>query len=215
MDPSPQSVATDLRYAIASGRFQPHEHLIEEQLATEFATNRAVVRGALAILEEEQLVVRERNRGVRVRAIAPEERTELFDVRAVLEGLLARNAAQRITDAGARGLARILTRMRACARSGDFRGYLAYNTEFHGTIVEIAQHAAAAKALQTVQLQSMRFQFRSVTYAGRIERSLTEHEAILTALKRRDPGGAERAARAHVERIGDVLRRIGHAEQLA
>jgi DNA-binding GntR family transcriptional regulator len=212
---SAQQIATDLRYAIASGRFQPHEHLIEESLAAEFATNRAVVRSALAILEGEGLVVRERNRGVRVRAVLPEEATGLLDVRAVLEGLIARHAALRVTDTGLRGLARIVARMRKCAQAEDFRGYTQANAEFHDAIGAIAQHAAATKALQTVQAQSLRFQFRSVVYTGRIAQSLAEHEALLRALKARDPEAAERAGRRHVEHIGDVLRHIGQIEQLA
>jgi DNA-binding GntR family transcriptional regulator len=209
---SAQSVATDLRYAIASGRFHPHEHLVEEQLAAEFATNRAVVRSALAILEGEELVVRERNRGVRVRAVALEEAAGLLEVRAVLEGLIARHAAQRITDAGVRRLASVVARMRKCRQAEDFRGYTQANADFHAGIAAVAQHAAAARALQAIAAQSLRFQFRSVVYAGRIEQSLAEHEAILNALKRRDAESAERMSRAHVEHIGDVLRHIGHIE---
>jgi DNA-binding GntR family transcriptional regulator len=212
MTPSSPDLATDLRYAIASGRFHPHEHLIEEQLAAEFATNRAVVRGALAILEGEGLVVRERNRGVRVRAILPEEAVGMLDVRAVLEGLIARHAAAHVTERGIRTLARLITRMRKCVRGGDLRAYVEANAEFHAEILGFAQHPPAAKLLQTIQVQSLRFQFRSVVLAGRVAQSLEEHEAILTALQARDADAAERVSRRHVERIADVLRRLGDVE---
>jgi DNA-binding GntR family transcriptional regulator len=209
---SSQEIARDLRYAIASGRFQPHEHLIEEALAAEFATNRAVIRNALAILEGEGLVQRERNRGVRVRAVQPEDATELLDVRAILEGLVARQAARRITATGLRTLTRILTELRRCKQADDYRGYTQANAEFHAAIVDIAQHAAATKLLQSVHVQYLRFQFRSVTYGGRLAQSLAEHEAILAALKKRDPDAAERASRLHVEHIAEVLHRIGQIE---
>jgi DNA-binding GntR family transcriptional regulator len=203
-------VATEVRYAIASGRFHPHEHLIEESLAREFATNRAVIRSALAVLEQEQLLVRERNRGVRVRAVLPEEATELLEVRAVLEGLLARQAAKHIDDAGVEALTAIVARMRELVGAADFRGYVQCNSEFHRAIASIAQHGAATKFLELIQAQSLRYQFRSVVYPGRIAQSLAEHESILAALKNRDPSAAETAGRQHIAGIADVLRRIDY-----
>ena len=212
---SSQSVAMELRYAIAAGRFHPHEHLIEEHLASLFETNRSVIRSALAILEQEGLIVRERNRGARVKALAPEAATELFEVRAVLEGLIARHAAMRIDDAGVSVLTKIVARMHEFERADDFRGYVQANGDFHRAIAEIAKHTAASRHLDVIQSQSIRYQFRSVVYRGRITESLAEHEAILAALEQRDPDAAERMTRHHVERIGDVLRQISPIELLA
>jgi DNA-binding GntR family transcriptional regulator len=63
-------VAVRLREFIATGRFVPNERLVEADLVTALQTNRANVRIALAMLDQEGLVIRERNRGARVRLVS-------------------------------------------------------------------------------------------------------------------------------------------------
>lgn len=211
---SMHDVARQLREAIGSGQLQPRERLVEESLARTFGTNRAVIRSALVLLEQEHLIVRERNRGACVRAITPAEAVQILDVRAVLEGLIARNAAQRIDDGGIATLRALLERMRELKDTDDLRGYLQCNTDFHRTISEIADHEAATKLLDVLQSQSRRFQFRSVVYHGRLADSLEEHERIFAALAARDPDAAEAALRAHVQNVADSVGRTSSLEFL-
>src|SRR5690349_18090066 len=84
---------TQLREAIRRGEFQPNERLIEMDLAHSLGAGRAAVRTALARLEQEGLVQRERYRGARVRLISETEAIEILEARAVLEGLAVRHAA--------------------------------------------------------------------------------------------------------------------------
>jgi DNA-binding GntR family transcriptional regulator len=69
-----RGVETDESYnqlyqAILSGEFQPHERLIELDLAQRYGVGRTAIRTALARLEQDRLVEREVNRGARVGAI--------------------------------------------------------------------------------------------------------------------------------------------------
>src|ERR1700676_5469489 len=86
-------VAVRLREFIATGRFVPNERLVEADLATALQANRANVRIALAMLDQEGLVIRERNRGARVRLVSDVEAMEMADARRALEGVAARQAA--------------------------------------------------------------------------------------------------------------------------
>src|SRR5690606_15641019 len=90
-----------IRAEISSGRLHPNERLVEVELAERYGTSRAAIRTALVRLEQEGLVVHERNRGARVRFIDQDEAREMYEARAVLEGLVARKAAELVTDAGA------------------------------------------------------------------------------------------------------------------
>lgn len=207
-------IAAQIREAIGSGRLAPRERLVEESLAQSLNTNRAAVRGALALLEQEQLVVRERNRGARVRAVSPEEARQMLEVRAVLEGLIARQAALRIDATGIERLRALVQRMRDLRASDDLRGYLDANAAFHRAISEIASHDAATKLLDVLQSQSSRFQFRSVVYHGRLAESLAEHERIVEALERRDPEAAEATLRAHVGNVAETVAKISRLDFL-
>jgi DNA-binding GntR family transcriptional regulator len=201
-------VATALREAITVGTYQPNERLVEEELAKSLGTNRAVVRGALALLHQEGLVVRERNRGARVRAISVDEAVEILEARSALEGVVARRAAERMTDEHARTLRALLAQMREKQASGELQAYTELNARFHRTIRSIAAHATSEKLLALLQSQAVRYQFRTVLRPGRPAESLAEHTGILNALLAHDPDAAERAARHHVAGVINAVRAI-------
>lgn len=204
-----------MRDAITGGDLQPNERLVEEDLARTLDTNRAVIRSALARLEQERLIVREPNRGARVRTFTPDEAAEILETRSVLEGLIARRAAERIDDAGLATLQAIIGEMRERQDRGDLLGYSQYNARFHRTILELAHHETAAALLGLLQSQSVRYQFRTVLAPGRSARSLAEHEAIFAALRDRDPDRAERAARTHVMNVIETVRAVAASRVLA
>src|SRR5690349_24964470 len=80
----------ELREAIVTGRFHPNERLVEAAVAEAIGAGRTAVRAALVRLDQEGLVVLERKRGARVRLIDGREALEIEEVRAALEGMLAR-----------------------------------------------------------------------------------------------------------------------------
>src|SRR4051794_41352639 len=90
----PGAYAT-LHAAIVAGELSPGERLIEEELAERLGHSRGAVREAILRLGHEGLVVRERNRGARVRRFTQEEAIEILEARAALESLAAGYAAPR------------------------------------------------------------------------------------------------------------------------
>jgi len=206
---SAAQVAELLRRAIACGDVAPNERLVEHSIARDLSTNRAVVRAALAQLEQQRLVVRERNRGVRVRTYTSEEAAEILETRASLEGLVVRRAARLIDADGVRRLYDILMSMQSCEENGDLLAYSALNAQFHNAILEIGHHETAAMLLAVLQSQAVRYQFRTVLEPGRISRSLSEHAAIFAALEAHDESAAERAMHDHIGAVAEIVRSIG------
>jgi 4-hydroxy-4-methyl-2-oxoglutarate aldolase len=194
-----------LREAIVSGRMQPNERLVEAELSRELGVGRAVVRAALARLEQEGLVERERNRGARVRMISEREAVEILEARTVLEGLTARYAAMRADAAAVRELRAILTEMRDRLESGDLLGASDQNARLHERLREAADHPTSARLISGLRSQLVRFQYRTILVPGRRERSYSEHEAIVEAIARNDPDAAEAAMRAHLSHVAEAL----------
>src|SRR5207245_10104814 len=120
-----------LREAIVDGRFQPNERLVETDLARAFGAGRTAIRAALVRLDQEGLVERQPNRGARVRLVSDREALEIEEVRVILEQLIVRHAAQRVTAADLRDLRRSIVRMRERLAQGDPMGYSELNAEFH------------------------------------------------------------------------------------
>jgi DNA-binding GntR family transcriptional regulator len=196
----------EIRDAIVSGRLQPNERLVEASLSESLGVGRSAVRTALARLEHEGLVEHEPNRGARVRLVDEREAVEIVEARAVLEGLVARNAAARATDADVAELEDVLAEMRRLLDGGDLIGASDQNARLHQRILAIAEHSTASRLIGTLNSQLVRFQYRTILLPGRAERSYGEHEAIVEALTRGDSWGAEAAMRSHLAHVAQALR---------
>jgi DNA-binding GntR family transcriptional regulator len=195
-----------LRSEIVSGSFHPNERLVEADLAQRLETGRTAIRAALVRLDQEGLVIREPNRGARVRLVSDREALEIEEVRVTLEQLIVRQAARRVTAADLRDLRRWIVRMRERLAHGDPMGYSGLNAEFHQRIWAIADHGTASRLLANLKSQSIRFQYRTILRPGRTASSLREHELIVEALASRDPDTSEAAMRQHLSQVVETLK---------
>ncbi len=195
-----------LREGITSGQFHPNERLVEASVASRLSVGRTAVRAALVRLDQEGLVTLEPNRGARVRLISEREALEIEEVRATLEAMLARRAAERATPADLRELRRMVVEMRQRVEEEDAFGYSALNAPFHQRIWAAADHPTTSRLVGSLKSQSIRLQYQTILRPGRTERSLREHEAIFEALKAHDPDAAEAAMREHLAEVLATLR---------
>src|SRR6202045_318389 len=136
-----------------------YRRLREANLPRLLGAGRTAVRAALVRLDQEGLVTRELNRGARVRLVSDREALEIEEVRVILEQLIVRQAAQRITAADLRDLRRSVGQMRERLREGNPLRYSELNAEFHQRIWSIADHGTASRLLANLKSQSIRFQF--------------------------------------------------------
>lgn len=196
----------NLRDAIVRGDIAPNSRLVEADLTSTFQMSRGAVRNALIRLEEEGLVVRERHRGARVRHVSDAEAVEILQARAALEGLTARQAAERIDDEGAERLLACLTLHRALLEGGDLLGASDANADLHATIIELSGHGTAKRLIRTLSSQTVRYQFRTILIPGRSAASADEHTAIVEAVVAGNADEAERAMRQHLFNVAEALR---------
>jgi Transcriptional regulators len=201
-----QDAYRKLREAIVSGRFHPNERLVEASVATQLGAGRTAVRAALVRLDQEGLVVLEPNRGARVRLISDQEALEIEEVRATLEGMLARRAATRAKPADLQDLQQVIVEMRLRVEKKDPLGYSELNAHFHQRIWAAADHPTTSRLVGSLKSQSIRLQYHTILRPGRTERSLREHEAIFNALKAHDPDAAEAAMREHLAEVLETLK---------
>jgi DNA-binding GntR family transcriptional regulator len=202
-----------LREAIMKEELLPNERLIEMDLVQSLGAGRAAIRTALACLEQEGLVQRERYRGARVRLISEAEAVEILEVRAALESLAARYAALNATPEEGDALLTLLARQRHCIEEGDLLRASEVNAQLHQTLLHIAHHATTTRLLDMLKPQNVRFQYRTILVPGRPERSYQEHRAIVEAVADHDPDRAEAAMRLHLSHVADALRQTREIRQ--
>lgn len=196
-----------LREAIISGRFMPNERLVEVELAHAFNANRSNIRIALAMLDQEGLVVRERNRGARVRLVSDQEAIEIAEARQAIEAMVARQAAERATAKDHARLRAVVAKMRAAFKAQDFILFSQLNAELHGEIQNVAANVTASRLLQTLKSQVVRLQYRAILLPGRPAKSMAEHAAIVDAICAGNADAAEAAMRRHLSEVRDALHR--------
>lgn len=204
-----------LHREIVAGELSPGERLVEEELAERLDESRGSVRAALLRLDHDGLVVRERNRGARVRRVTVEEAVEVLEARAALESLAAGYAARRRTDAELAELQSLIADMSRLHAAGELLAMSERNATLHRRILEISRHAVALDVCSRLHSQIVRFQFRTVLAPGRSSRSLTEHRAIVDAITAADHRAAERAMRKHLDNVTRALISVASTSRAA
>jgi len=186
-----------LRTAITDGELAPGARLVEADLVELFGVSRSNVRLAIDALAADGLVERIPNRGARVRVVSTEEAVAITEARMVLEALIARKAAERVTDDDVARLRAQVGRMRDAVEAGDLLTYSALIQQLHGMIRELADQPVATGLVDRLQAQLVRHQFRLSLRPGRPQVSLSGLTALVDAIADRDPDRAEAAATAH------------------
>ena len=204
-EPGRRAAVERLREAILGGDMAPGQRLVEEELAGMLAVTRASLRAALFDLTAEGLVERIPNRGARVRVITLDEAVAITECRMALEGLCAAKAAERVTEAQAARLRQLGEELKRSVADGELLKYSALNHELHRLVREMSGQAVAAALLERLNGQLVRHQFQLSLRPGRPQASLSEHQAIISAITQRRPAEAEAAARRHLRSVISAL----------
>lgn len=191
-----------LKEAIYLGDLQPGQHLVETSLAESFRVSRTPIREALTRLEQDGLVIRTAN-GLTVRQRSPGEVLDIYEVRVLLEGAAGRTAAERRTNNDILELRKAHRRYLA-AGDKDERGRVAANRAFHQAVWNAAHQPALADLLHRIELQLGRFPITTLSYPGRWESSIEQHEALVAAIEARDGDKASEIASQHFSDARDI-----------
>jgi DNA-binding GntR family transcriptional regulator len=190
---------------IVEGSYPPGSRIVETRVAQELGVSQGPVREALRDLEQLGCVVHEPYRGCSVRAFSASELLDAFPVRAALEALAARLAAERITDEELDELDEHLGRMRAAARRGDAHDQSQANASFHATIVRAARNSTLER--QWRLLEPFSRTYLTVSRPGIDLVHLSDrHVPILDALRRREPDAAADAMHDHLMGAAALLK---------
>jgi DNA-binding GntR family transcriptional regulator len=196
-----------LREEITRGAVVPGQRLVEPELGERYGVTRNSARLALDVLITEGLVERIPNRGARVRVVSPSEAVAILECRQVLDGLLARKAAQNATVEEVDRLRAVLERMRQAVADREVLVYSTLVQEHHRLLRESARQPMASSLVESLQSRIARHQFRFLLRPGRAQQSLDGLARVVDAVAGRRPDAAESAARAHLQAVIDAVLR--------
>jgi DNA-binding GntR family transcriptional regulator len=196
--PGPQKDAYSLLLdAIDFGAFRPGDRLVESELADRFGVSRTPIREALQRLETQGVLARD-GRSLVVASLDHDQLGELYVVRAELEGLAARLAAQHAAPEEVHVLKEMARRDRELVARPEQLARA--NRRFHHQIHLGSHNRYLIQQLEMIHRAMVLLASTSLAAEGRGAAALDEHDAIVHAIEARDGAAAESAIRAHISR---------------
>ena len=205
-----QRVLSTLRQMILSGELPAGERLAEIPTAERLGVSRMPIRIAFRTLEQEGLLTKQPHRGYQVRQVTEEEISGSVEVRGVLEGLAALQAAEKgLSDDQRRELLQCLHDgdqlfAKGCVSEADLELYHDMNKRFHAVIIEAAANPAINAALSrdehlpfasvsalAIDRNHLDREFRRFNFAH------MQHHAVFDAIDHRQGARAEAIMREH------------------
>jgi DNA-binding GntR family transcriptional regulator len=209
-----QRVYAHLREEILADRLSPGTELSEVALSKELAISRGPIREAMGRLAAEGLITVRPRRRAEVRSLTPQELIDAYQVREALEVLAVRLAIPLITEGDLTHLDQLIDQMAQHAKTHSVGDFCAANVEFHETLCQLSGNTKLQEVHYRLEGEIGRFQARTLALRGNLDGSLTEHRAILAAIRLRDADKAAALTAAHVrvptQRLQATLEGNGH-----
>ena len=200
-----QRIALSITEAIVARRLMPGTKLSEQKIADIFKVSRTLVRQALNQLSRDRLVTLEPARGAFVAMPSVDEAHQVFELRQMIEGAMAKRLCAVITDVQIAELREHLKAERAAVARTDVPGRTRLLADFHVVLAQMLGNQVLAQLLGDLLSRSslIALMYQSSHSA---EASLAEHVAIVDALERRDVRAAVRLTEDHLGHVERNLR---------
>jgi DNA-binding GntR family transcriptional regulator len=198
-----EGLATEfLREAILRGFYPPGQRLQQDNVAELLDMSRMPVRSSLQRLEAEGLVVFHPYRGATVRLLTPDEISEVYQLRILLETRLLEEAAGKLTPERLEELSHLSEQV---LNETDSRAWLEHRQRFYDRLYQWAELPRTAKLVGELRREVGPYLvLRDVATTERHAR----HLSVLEYLQRGDVPGAKQALTSHLSSVSAELQRL-------
>lgn len=200
-----EQVHSSILSSIASGQLRPGERIIQEQLAQQLGISRQPVQQALTLLRKEGVLIDAPGRGLQVAPLDLEHVRHMYEVRAVIEGLAFRSAAEHNALAAAQRGPALIRAGRKAVASGSYSEMIAADMAFHDVIYALSGNPLVAPSMETHWTQTQRVMGEVLMRDDKPRDIWDQHEALLAAVAAGDGETAERLARRHILDAADFM----------
>jgi len=190
-----------LKRAIIRGDLTPNSKLILSEIAQSLGISNTPIREAVNKLASEGLVKIIPNKGIIVKEINIDDFQEILQVRAFLDGLIAKLSAEKITDKEIDDMMEIIHKMEQYVKEDDRLTYNDLDIKFHDFLLTIAGNNTLKEIYNNLIVHGHRFRLRTLKIPDRMGKSLKEHLKIALKIKERNPAEATRVSQEHIENI--------------
>ena len=201
---------------IVDGELPSNSRLIQDELARAYGVSRQPVQQALLLLRDRGLVREAPGRGLIVSPVDPDFVRKLYEVRAMLDGLAARLAAERGAERAKIEGPAYLDAGRAAVASGSLNEQIEADINFHAFINELSENSLIGETTAPHWPYLRRVMGEVLRDDAQMPQTiLAEHVAILDAIIAGDGAHAEMLSRDHISRAAKIFVQRLQAQQAA
>lgn len=179
-------IAREVAQDIIEGRIPPGAEVTSLELSKRFGSSRTPPREALLMLEREGLIELRPRRRPRAVFLPRENVREIYELRALLYGVVARGIVAHAKDDELSALQDVLDQMVAAAESDDTDRYFWNNVLFHEITSDLCGNGTLKQTIDGLGLRVLQLRHFGMTRSGRLSRSAADHARLLLALRERD-----------------------------
>ncbi len=190
---------------VASGQLAPGDRIIQEQIAKTLGVSRQPVQQALLLLRNQGVLRDAPGRGLEVAPLEPDQVQHMYDMRAVIEGLACRLAAEQGAERAARLGPALIEAGRKAVASGSVAKMVAADLKFHEFVYSLSGNPLVAPAMATHWTHTQRV-MGEVLIRDEAPRDIwDQHAQILDAIAAGAAARAETLARKHITQAADFM----------
>lgn len=195
---------------IAAGKLKPGERIIQEQIAQVLGVSRQPVQQALLLLKNQGVLRDAAGRGLIVTSLDPKQVRHMYEIRAVIEGLAFRKAAENNADRAKKLGPALIQNGRKSVKSGSVAQMITADIKFHDFIYSLSENPMIAPSME-VQWTNTQRVMGEVLMRDETPRDIwDQHDALLEAVIAGDATTAETMARQHITQAADfMIQRLG------
>lgn len=184
-----------IKDAIIREKLLPRQRLVEIEICEKFNVGRNRVREALRHLAQEGYIEIIKYRGAIVRELTQKDIAQNNDIVGVLEGLAARIAVPTIKDGDILKIEKIIDDVKD--NKDNYLKVFEYNDKFHRLLMSLSENDKLINLLEMLYGHIRRSSLQGFYNQEQIQATISEHDAILDAIKERNPTKVENLIRKH------------------
>lgn len=190
---------------ISSGALPPGDRIIQEQIAQALGVSRQPVQQALALLRNQGVLQDAPGRGLQVAPLDPTHVQHMYDIRAVIEGLAARRAAEQGAERAAKAGPALIEAGRKAVAARSVSRMIAADMKLHEFIYSLSGNPLIAPALETHLTYTQRVMGEVLIRDEKPHDIWDQHEEILKAIAEGNGDTAEALLRDHLTQAAGFM----------
>jgi DNA-binding GntR family transcriptional regulator len=198
-------IARRLRRAIMYGLLPPGTQLTETELAAQFGVSRGPLREAMQRLVQEGLLRSERNRGLFVITLTPDDVRDIYRARAVVERAAVSLILHRDPGQAAVRLGAVVKEMQDAAARGDQPALYDADLRFHEVLVAESGSPRLMRMHGTLLVEARMCMTALSTYRA-ADALVEEHARLVEGIRAGDEARLSQLIDAHME-VGTQMER--------